>query len=482
MERYNLGYSTKNVPVAKHSEYLKCLIEKTELFLRRMRWKAFFFLNPNIKPSAKETFGFNTTKSPKPIPELKDFEDKMLHLVQNIKFKKFNCQFQNKLISDTGNIKKDEKLYVSADKTSNFYKVDPSDYEKLLQNNITKSYRKAPQDAMSTIITHEKHIANDLELADRINTTAKKDAYITLKDHKANFRNNPSCRLINPAKSDIGQISKQILERINRKIMAKSKLNQWKSTNDVLKWYNNIPNKQMHSFICFDIVEFYPSISEELLLKALEFGSKFDTIEDYEKNIILKAKQSLLFNGSESWCKKNTNSLFDVTMGSWDGAETCELVGSFLLSELPAAYRSQIGLYRDDGLAAFNKTPREIECIKKDICKTFGNHNLKITIEANKKVVDYLDVTLDLRSGTFMPFMKPNNTPTYVHYRSNHPPSIIRNIPEAINRRLSNISSDEKSFTDAIPPYQAALQKSGYKPSPQIQSIHFEERQPKEKT
>ena len=39
---------------------------------------------------------------------------------------------------------------------------------------------------------------------------------------------------------------------------------------------------------------------------------------------------------------------------------------------------------------------------------------------------------------------------------------ILRNIPEAINTRLSNISSDEKSFTEAIPPYQEALRKSGY--------------------
>ena len=36
---------------------------------------------------------------------------------------------------------------------------------------------------------------------------------------------------------------------------------------------------------------------------------------------------------------------------------------------------------------------------------------MKLTIEANKKCVDYLDVTLDLRSGTFQPFTKPKNIP-----------------------------------------------------------------------
>ena len=60
-----------------------------------------------------------------------------------------------------------------------------------------------------------------------------------------------------------------------------------------------------------------------------------------------------------------------------------------------------------------------------------------------------------------------------MHSKSNHPPNIIRNIPESINRRLSDISSDEHVFIEAAAPYQEALRKSGYtyslkfKPSPQ---------------
>jgi hypothetical protein len=128
----------------------------------------------------------------------------------------------------------------------------------------------------------------------------------------------------------------------------------------------------------------------------------------------MNAKQSLLFNRSATWRKKTSaNSLFDVTMGSFDVAETCELVGSYLLSQLTAEYGNDIGLYRDDGLEAFDKTPREIEIIKKSICKIFSNNNLKITIEANKKCVDYLDITLDLRSSSYKPYMKPGNTPLY---------------------------------------------------------------------
>ena len=58
--------------------------------------------------------------------------------------------------------------------------------------------------------------------------------------------------------------------------------------------------------------------------------------------------------------------------------------------------------------------------------------------------------------------MKPNNTPLYVHKDSNHPPNIIKNIPESINKRLSTISSNETIFNQSVKPYQEALHKSGY--------------------
>ena len=58
--------------------------------------------------------------------------------------------------------------------------------------------------------------------------------------------------------------------------------------------------------------------------------------------------------------------------------------------------------------------------------------------------------------------MKPNSTPNYVHKNSNHPRSIIENIPKSINKRLSAISSNKEVFDAACPPYQAALERSGY--------------------
>ena len=121
-----------------------------------------------------------------------------------------------------------------------------------------------------------------------------------------------------------------------------------------------------------------------------------------------------------------------------------------------------LGLYRDDGLAAAKGTPSEITSIKQKICEIFKKNGLKITIETNKKTVDFLDVTLNLQTGTHQPYLKPGNTPLYIHTKSNHPPSVIKAVPEGINKRLSEISSNEDIFKRAIPEYQAALARSGY--------------------
>ena len=155
-------------------------------------------------------------------------------------------------------------------------------------------------------------------------------------------------------------------------------------------------------------------------------------------------------------------------MGSYDGAETCELVGSFLLSQLQDL-NINVGLYRDDGLAITNTTPRETENTKKEICRIFNCNGLRITIEANKKIINFLDVTFNLNSSTYQPYTKPNSTLQYVHRESNHPPTITKNIPAGINKRLSSLSSDKTSLDKAAPPYQKALDESGYQ-----HTLHYE--------
>ncbi|GFR72572.1 inositol hexakisphosphate and diphosphoinositol-pentakisphosphate kinase 2 [Elysia marginata] len=148
-------------------------------------------------------------------------------------------------------------------------------------------------------------------------------------------------------------------------------------------------------------------------------------------------------------------------MGSCDGAETCELVGLYLLSQLEDL-GINVGLYRHDGLAVTNKTPRQVEIIKKKMCSIFWNNGLNITIEANKKVVDFLDVTLNLNTGTYKPYKKPNDIVRYIHAHSNHPPVIIKNLVQGTEKRLSNNSANAKIFEEAASTYNAALKQNGH--------------------
>ena len=92
---------------------------------------------------------------------------------------------------------------------------------------------------------------------------------------------------------------------------------------------------------------------------------------------------------------------------------------SELALELPNKYRNYVGVYRDDGLAAFDEPPRNIETIKKTICKVLKDNNLRITFKANKKkkkkTINYFDVTSDLGTGTFRPYTEPNNDTATIH-------------------------------------------------------------------
>ena len=150
-------------------------------------------------------------------------------------------------------------------------------------------------------------------------------------------------------------------------------------------------------------------------------------------------------------------------MGSYDGAESCELVGSYLPHNFKERFSNacNFGFYRDDGLGVTKASPRQAELIKKELCSIFAKYGLKITIEANKKEVNFLDVTLNLANGKYLPYNKPGNIPLYVNKKSNHPPRIIENIPKSINKRLSEVSIDEDSFSKAAPLHQKALDDSG---------------------
>ena len=138
-------------------------------------------------------------------------------------------------------------------------------------------------------------------------------------------------------------------------------------------------------------------------------------------------------------------------------------LGFYLLHRLQEIIeKEKSGLYRDDGLLVVEGGGQKAERMKKKLFSLFKSVGLKITAEANLKSVNFLDVNLDLADGTFKPFMKPNSKVKYVSRESNHPPLILKHIPEAVNERLERVSSCKQKFEEELLTYQKALTEAGY--------------------
>ena len=150
-------------------------------------------------------------------------------------------------------------------------------------------------------------------------------------------------------------------------------------------------------------------------------------------------------------------------MGSFDGAEICELVGLYVLQSLEKKFGKQAGLYRDDGLAVIKSTSGRLgEKARQDLVRTFDTFGLKITAHANLERVNFLDITFDLTNGTYKPYRKPNDNPLYINRLSNHPPTITRQLPTSINTRINKLSYDEQTFNSAKALYNEALKQSNF--------------------
>ena len=116
-------------------------------------------------------------------------------------------------------------MLILADKTTNTYELSVDSYKKLLKD-VTRVYRKTEKFPLENINAEAKTIAQRLKLDDRIESYPPRNAFIALKYHKHNFQNHPKCILINPAKSEIGKISKCHLDIINSEVREKTGLNQ----------------------------------------------------------------------------------------------------------------------------------------------------------------------------------------------------------------------------------------------------------------
>ena len=82
--------------------------------------------------------------------------------------------------------------------------------------------------------------------------------------------------------------------------------------------------------------------------------------------------------------------------------------------------------------------------------------------QTETQIVNSLDVTLTCNNGSFNFYHKPDDIIQYTNKESNHYPSIIKHLPASIEKRLSNISSDEKILTEAAIYYENTLNNASY--------------------
>ena len=191
MEKKSFGISDKNIPISRKQEHTIQTIFRSEKLVRRMRWEAKFELNPTERGNRKDTFGIPSQRKAPSIPELKEFERELYNLVANIQYKDSakSTDFQRKMHKEIQGIRGEKRLFVPADKSSNFYKLSPDAYNALLDKAVHKDFKKAAEGMKQEIAREAKNIATSLEMGDRIYQTEMKSAKVTIKDHKPDFMN-----------------------------------------------------------------------------------------------------------------------------------------------------------------------------------------------------------------------------------------------------------------------------------------------------
>ena len=105
-------------------------------------------------------------------------------------------------------------------------------------------------------------------------------------------------------------------------------------------------------------------------MKAISHTQSFVTIRREEVKTIMLFRKSLLFNTTSVWIKRE----FDFTMGSFDGAQICELVGVYILNVIGKRYgKERVDLYGEDDGLAYSEivSGPQAESIRKDVIKIF---------------------------------------------------------------------------------------------------------------
>ena len=152
-----------------------------------MRWKAIQFSNNEDNDSKTEWYGPKSLSSQRTMKELNPFENKLISLVKTIKFRRVKNHFQDQLEQDLKRLKASNKTLTFADKTRNIYRLTREEYEKILNDSIRATYKKASHNIKNKINTGGKQVLHNNKVLKRMQANAKNNCFISRKDHKENF-------------------------------------------------------------------------------------------------------------------------------------------------------------------------------------------------------------------------------------------------------------------------------------------------------
>ena len=99
---------------------------------------------------------------PPQVESMKGFEKDLTKMIENIQFRRVSSAFLLKLDEDIKNIKSSKKMFISVDKTQNFYEIENEDHEKILFENVTKTYKKANPSLPKKINIESKKVVKEL--------------------------------------------------------------------------------------------------------------------------------------------------------------------------------------------------------------------------------------------------------------------------------------------------------------------------------
>ena len=125
-------------------------------------------------------------------------------------------------------------MLIPTPKSRNIFIIQKDDYSKYVRDYVTQTYKCSTANRVKNINYKAKLLAEKLAIDDRIEKMEETEAYITVKDHKDGFPHKLSFCLIKPSKSDIGKISKKLLEKIKKIVILNTNVNQSKNTTTVI--------------------------------------------------------------------------------------------------------------------------------------------------------------------------------------------------------------------------------------------------------